>query len=61
MHMTSLLLVVCGTRKGRSKINEHYFIPLHTYALTDFTKYIYFFIIFPRYFSVKFNIPKYYY
>ena len=34
------LVVVCGTRKGRSKINEHYLY--HTNAVTDFTKHVYF-------------------
>ena len=30
------VLTVCGTRKGRSKINEHFLY--HTYAVTYFTK-----------------------
>ena len=33
------VLIVCGTRKGRSKINEHFFLyHLHVYAVTYFTK-----------------------
>ena len=53
MYFTSLLLVVCGTRKGRSKINEHYLI---SYICSDWLYWVHtFFRIYPRYFRVTFN------